>query len=536
MSNLLLIDLSSIGHAMWHVCANEPDPNAASTKTIERVRALASGQLHVAIALDTPPYFRSDISADYKATRAKDNNAVISHQLALAADVLRADGFPVWGAKGYEADDIIATAVYASRRERAAGHDSTVTIASADKDILQLVSERVSVKSLKDGSIIGPDEVKAKLGCWPHQVVDYLSLVGDASDNIKGAEKIGPKRAATLLELFGNLPDAIKAAQAGMGDDLESKSLRDFAPRAETVRQLITLRTDAPIAFEEIFKERVPQDVAVFAGDEVMDASREVLPDAAPAGTVAPADRPKPQSEPTAVVREARTPDVQRDGPDAARAESDQGRPTVESGPTVQEFMNIAEAHAANQAARKAAQLIPREPDIISAAPVEWKHALEPRSYEQAKQAAADMFAARMFSQWGNAPAVLAIILSGREFGMPMMASLRGFDNIDGKPAMKADLIRGLVLRSGKVEYFDVTERTDTRATFVIKRNGRPEVSMSYTIEEAKKAWKKGDKAWENSNYVSGPADMLVARCSAKLGRLVCPDVTHGLYSTEELS
>lgn len=198
--------------------------------------------------------------------------------------------------------------------------------------------------------------------------------------------------------------------------------------------------------------------------------------------------------------------------------------------------MNIAEAHAANQAARKAAQLIPREPDIISAAPVEWKHALEPRSYEQAKQAAADMFAARMFSQWGNAPAVLAIILSGREFGMPMMASLRGFDNIDGKPAMKADLIRGLVLRSGKVEYFDVTERTDTRATFVIKRNGRPEVSMSYTIEEAKKAWKKGDKAWENSNYVSGPADMLVARCSAKLGRLVCPDVTHGLYSTEELS
>ena len=82
-ANILLVDLSSIGHAMFHVCANEPDPNAASIKTVERVRALASGQPHVAICLDSPPYFRTGIDPGYKAQRDKDNNAVVSHQLGF---------------------------------------------------------------------------------------------------------------------------------------------------------------------------------------------------------------------------------------------------------------------------------------------------------------------------------------------------------------------------------------------------------------------------------------------------------------------
>lgn len=177
----------------------------------------------------------------------------------------------------------------------------------------------------------------------------------------------------------------------------------------------------------------------------------------------------------------------------------------------------------------------PMERVELIPAPADFERQLEPRSYAEAKLAALDMFAARIFSQWGNAAAMLAIIMSGREFGIPMMASLRAFDNIDGKPAMKADLIRALVLKSGKVEYFDVISRSEKESTWAIKRNGRPEVRLTYTIDEAKAAWIKGDNAWKASGYGRNPADMLVARASSKLARLVCPDVTHGLYCGEEL-
>lgn len=166
--------------------------------------------------------------------------------------------------------------------------------------------------------------------------------------------------------------------------------------------------------------------------------------------------------------------------------------------------------------------------------PIEFDRQLEPRSMAEAKALAIDMFASRMFSQFGSAPAVLAIILSGREFGISAMASLRGFHSIDGKPTLAADLIRALILRSGKVEYFRCTERSAEKATFVIKRKGDPEVSLTHTLAESRQAWTKGEKAWENSGHARVPSDMNVARASAKLARLVCPDVIHGLYAPEE--
>ena len=110
MTHIILIDLSSIAHQLFHVVGNDPNPDATSIKTVERVRALASGQPHVAVCMDGPPYFRRDIDPAYKAQRDKENNAVIGHQIALAADALRADGFPVWQVTGFEADDIIASA------------------------------------------------------------------------------------------------------------------------------------------------------------------------------------------------------------------------------------------------------------------------------------------------------------------------------------------------------------------------------------------------------------------------------------------
>jgi hypothetical protein len=154
----------------------------------------------------------------------------------------------------------------------------------------------------------------------------------------------------------------------------------------------------------------------------------------------------------------------------------------------------------------------------------------------QAKAVAADLFASRMFSAYGNAPAVLSTIMAGRELGFQTMASLRAFHIIDGKPALAAGAIHSLVLTSGKAKYFRCTERTATKVTFETQRGDDPPMALTFTIEEARQAWPKDEKAWLASGWGKNPADMLVARALTKLARLVYPDITHGLYAPEELS
>jgi len=129
----------------------------------------------------------------------------------------------------------------------------------------------------------------------------------------------------------------------------------------------------------------------------------------------------------------------------------------------------------------------------------------------------------------------MATVLAGREIGMQAMTALRAFHIIDGRPTLSAGAIHAMILSSGKAEYFRCSERTPERATFVTKRKGEPEISLSFTIEEGRMAWSKDDAAWKKSGWGKNPADMLVARASTKLARLVYPDVVHGLYAPEEM-
>ncbi len=176
-------------------------------------------------------------------------------------------------------------------------------------------------------------------------------------------------------------------------------------------------------------------------------------------------------------------------------------------------------------------------PEPQGLVPVEWEKQLEPRTMQQAVQLAGLMFKARLFSAYGTPEAVLSTILAGREIGLPAMASLRGFHIIDGKPAFAADLIRALVLSSGKAEYFDIAERTNEKATFITLRKGRAKpVELTFTIDDGKMAWAKDEKAWKTSGWGRNPADMCVARAGAKLARLVYPDVVAGLYAPEEFA
>ena len=145
------------------------------------------------------------------------------------------------------------------------------------------------------------------------------------------------------------------------------------------------------------------------------------------------------------------------------------------------------------------------------------------------------LMASRLFSAYGHPAGILATVLAGREFGMQAMTALRAFHIIEGKPTLSAGAIVAIVMKSGKAEYFRPLERTPDRATFVTKRHGDPEVSMTFTLDEAKQAWSKDPASFSKSAWGKHPADMCVARCSSKLARLVYPDVVFGLYAPEEM-
>ena len=514
MNNVLLIDLSSIAHPLYHVCASDPDPNATSTKTVERVRALASGNPYVGVCVEGGRSFRKDLDPTYKANR-QESDAALYHQIDLAIDILRADGFPILRAEGFEADDVIATAVK-KLPLRVAEDDMScrATIVSADKDLLQLVGLFVDVKSLKDGSILDAAAVEAKFNVRPDQMLGYLALVGDTSDNIKGCEGVGKVRAAGLLKKYGTLDGMFKALDNinEFTPALET-AIREFQNRALGVCELLRLRTDAPIDIAPVLQERVPLDVATFGeddGNEDMDGPRTVS-----AGNLADANGTNGDNSPPAGGA----------GHPAAGGDGREPGGSTDSG-----GLRAGSLQSGTRAVHDGLAVIDATP-----APVEWERQLEPRNMAQMKALALDMFASKLFSQYGSAPAVMSTILAGRELGLPAMASLRAFHIVEGKPTMAADFIRALVLKSGVVEYFRCTLRTEAAATFVAKRKGEPEISLTFTIEDGRRAYSKSDESWAKSAWGKNPADMCVARAGAKLARLVAPDVVSGLYAREEL-
>jgi 5'-3' exonuclease len=500
----VLIDLSSIAHPIFHVTASDPNPNATSIQTVAKVRALATGQPHVAVCCDSGKSFRAEIDATYKANRPE-SDATLQHQITLARETLQGDGFPVWAVRGFEADDLIGTA---AKLALEAGME--VLVVSSDKDLLQLVGPKVNAKSLRDGSILDEKAVVDKFGVLPEQMRDYLSLVGDSSDNVKGAKGIGPKKARALLLKHATLDALYVAIKKGGAQDLglkpsEADSLAEFETRYPTVRRLIALRDDVPIPFSEILTERVPKDAATFLDEmveEEMDTLvKETLESAADVDALGVLREANGVSDAEAVPETAKADVAPPQPPDADRA----------PGP-----------------------LAIREPEVPDAVPVEWERQLDPRSPKEARILAADLHASRMFSAYGTPQAVLSTIMAGRELGFPAMASLRSFHIIEGKASLSAGAMVATVLRSGVAEYFRPVSFGETEATFETLRKGPGNlpVKLTHTMEMAK----AGGFVKEKSGWVKVPIDMLVARAQSRLARMVYPDILAGLYTPDELA
>ena len=501
----LLVDLSSILHPIYAMSASEPDPNHCSQATVARVHALANGHPHVGICCDSGRSFRHEVDPSYKANRPE-RDEILIHQRTLAVETLQADGFPVWSVPGFEADDLIATvATCLLKRDP----ECQVVVVTGDKDLLQLVGERVQVKSVRDGSLVDP---VSKFGVKPEQMLDYLSLVGDTSDNVKGAQGIGPKNAQALLAKFGTLDDlyrdlaAVGAAQLGL-KPAATASLKEFDSRRAQVRKLIALRTDVPIALDALIAERTDPAAAQFAKDiegEVVDTDAS--------------ERQLPVSVET----------------------MNQVVDTVVSQMAAEPLASVAiPAPIARQefAADQPKDLAVRQPEqALAPAPAEWERQLDPRSMREAQVLADNLHKSRLFSAYGTPQAVLSTVMMGRELGLPAMASLRGVHIIEGKHSLSAALMVALVLKSGLAEYFEPISFSATEATFETHRKGaRNPVRITHTIDMARQAWSKSEDAWSKSGWGRNPTDMLVARATARLARMVYPDLLAGLYTPEEL-
>ena len=185
--------------------------------------------------------FRDDLFADYKATRAAMPDD-LAEQITWVHEACEALGVPIITAQGYEADDVIGTLA-----ERAVRAGFDVTIVSIDKDFFQLVHDGVRVYDPRDdGAWFDEAGVAEKFGVVPRHVVDVLSLVGDASDNIPGVPGIGKKGAIDLVTAHGGLDAILKKA-----GDLPQRKYRDalLANREGALRsrELVTIRRDVPL-------------------------------------------------------------------------------------------------------------------------------------------------------------------------------------------------------------------------------------------------------------------------------------------------
>ena len=205
----------------------------------------------VAVAFDPPgPTFRHEQFKEYKATRERMPEDLVS-QLNDIREVVRAHGIAIFERPGFEADDVIGTL---TRQAEAAGCE--VMLVTGDKDLMQLVGERVKLYNLfkpkTDLVIQGIAEVEEKFGTDPGHVIDVLAIMGDSSDNIPGVKGIGEKGATRLVAQFGSVAGVLAGIEKIKGKAREHIE-RDREQLLMSL-DLVTIRTDVELepGFEAI--------------------------------------------------------------------------------------------------------------------------------------------------------------------------------------------------------------------------------------------------------------------------------------------
>ncbi len=243
---LILVDGSSYLYRAYHAMPNLSNSEGLSTGAIYGVinmlRKLIQDyqpQQMVVVFDAKGKTFRDDLYAEYKANRPPMPED-LREQVEPLLDIVQAMGLPLLQIDGVEADDVIGTL---SRQAAAKGRE--VIISTGDKDMAQLVDKHTSLINTMNYTYMDEDGVREKFGVSPDQIIDYLALIGDTSDNVPGVPKVGPKTAVKWLAEYNSLNTIIENAETIKGKIGEN--LRASLDQLPLSKQLVTIKCDVEL-------------------------------------------------------------------------------------------------------------------------------------------------------------------------------------------------------------------------------------------------------------------------------------------------
>ena len=243
---LLLIDGSNYFYRAFHALPDLRSPGGRPTGAIYGVLNMLQKLIrsespdYIAVIFDTPKKtFRHEAFPEYKANRQKTPEDLIAQIKPLHRAIINL-GLPLIAIDGVEADDVIGTLAKQADKEKI-----KTLIATGDKDMAQLVTDNIKLIDTMKNLRMGPKEVEKKFGIVAERFVDYLTLAGDASDNIPGVEKVGPKTAIKWISEYGSLDEVIKNAENIKGK--VGENLMASMDRLELFKTLVTIKCDVPI-------------------------------------------------------------------------------------------------------------------------------------------------------------------------------------------------------------------------------------------------------------------------------------------------
>ncbi|SDY02675.1 DNA polymerase I [Nitrosomonas sp. Nm33] len=247
MKTLLLVDGSSYLYRAFHALPDlrnrQNEPTGAIYGVLNMLRRLHKDYHadYSACVFDAKgKTFRDDIYPQYKAHRPS-MPADLSEQIAPLLECIEAMGWPLLIIEGVEADDVIGTLA-----KKAEQSGMQCVISTGDKDIAQLVNSGIKLVNTMSNEILDEAGVLKKFGVMPAQILDYLGLVGDSTDNIPGVEKVGPKTAVKWLTQYGSLDNII--AHASEIGGVVGENLRKAMPWLEISRTLLTIKCDVNLS------------------------------------------------------------------------------------------------------------------------------------------------------------------------------------------------------------------------------------------------------------------------------------------------
>ena len=284
---LVLVDGSSYLYRAFHALPDlrtkAGEPTGAIRGVLSMLRLLVDKEKpdYFAVIFDAPgKTFRDDWYPEYKANRSPMPDDM-RPQIKPLHDIIKAQGWPLIMETGVEADDVIGTLAV---QAEAAGLDCVIS--TGDKDLAQLVTERVILKNTMSMETLDINGVKEKFGVAPTQILDYLTLIGDSVDNVPGVPKVGPKTAVKWLAEHGSL-DAI-VAHADKITGVVGENLRNTLEWLPKAKQLLTVKCDLTLPYAPEGLAFTPADnaalLAFFERFEFKGMANEVRSSALPPG------------------------------------------------------------------------------------------------------------------------------------------------------------------------------------------------------------------------------------------------------------